>query len=140
MKAIVLSDDGHGFIASRCDSSWQYKSFALNEVNDRTLHQVVPLSPLPHFLVGAASSIYLVSAEDGMVQHTFSTEAMISRSIRCVYTCARQAAQQGVIAQQKPEMACCFSIRLRRGVTRFPQVRLREALEAGGAHGRKQQK
>lgn len=96
MKAIVLSDDGHGFIASRCDSSWQYKSFALNEVNDRTLHQVVPLSPLPHFLVGAAGSIYLVSAEDGMVQHTFSTEAMISRSIRCVYTCARQAAQQGV--------------------------------------------
>jgi hypothetical protein len=94
MKVIVVSGDGHGFIASRSGSSWLYKSLALNEMSDRTLHQVVPLSPLPLFLIGAASSIHLVSAEDGMVQHTFATEAMISRSIRCVYTCARQTAAQ----------------------------------------------
>ncbi len=95
MKALVVSDKGRVFIASRPVScAWQYMSLPLNELGDTTLHQVVPLSPMPSFLVGAIAAVYLISAEDGSVQHTFSTEPMISRSIRCIYTCARQVARE----------------------------------------------
>lgn len=55
-------------------------------MSDATLHQVVPLSPHPLFLVGSISSIYLVSANDGVVQHVFATEPVVSRSIQCEYS------------------------------------------------------
>lgn len=55
-------------------------------MSDTTLHQVVPLSPHPLFLVGSISSVYLVNANDGIVQHVFATEPMASRSIQCEYS------------------------------------------------------
>ncbi|EGX92551.1 Sterol regulatory element-binding protein cleavage-activating protein [Cordyceps militaris CM01] len=57
----------------------------------RTLHiegdgdGLVPLSPFPLFLIGSVSSVYLVSASDGVVLHVFATEPMVPRSIQCEY-------------------------------------------------------
>ncbi|KAM3470423.1 hypothetical protein MY5147_006415 [Beauveria neobassiana] len=47
---------------------------------------IVPLSPHPLFLIGAISSVYLVSANDGVVQHVFATEPVAWRSLQCEYS------------------------------------------------------
>ncbi|KAJ6787552.1 hypothetical protein PWT90_00635 [Aphanocladium album] len=73
------------FVLER-ESAWQYESLPLNAVSDITLHQVVPLTPHPLFLIGAISSVYLVNAHDGVVQHVFTTEPMVLRSIQCEYS------------------------------------------------------
>lgn len=76
------------------DFVWTYKSFSLNVLSDATLHQVVPLSPHPMFLIGSISSVYLVSAEDGEVQHIFATEAMVPRSLQCESSDSRYCGSQ----------------------------------------------
>ncbi|OAA45255.1 Sterol regulatory element-binding protein cleavage-activating protein [Beauveria brongniartii RCEF 3172] len=52
----------------------------------RSLIHKVPLSPHPLFLIGAISSVYLVSANDGVVQHVFATEPVAWRSLQCEYS------------------------------------------------------
>lgn len=67
------------------ETGWRCESISLNVVKDTTLHQVVPIFPHPLFLIGSISSVYLVTANDGVVQHVFATETMVSRSIQCEY-------------------------------------------------------
>ncbi|OAA66236.1 Sterol regulatory element-binding protein cleavage-activating protein [Cordyceps fumosorosea ARSEF 2679] len=86
IQILSLSRNGGAFISRETATGWKYKSLPLNVVSDTTLHQVVPLSPHPLFLVGSISSVYLVSANHGVVQHVFATEPMVPRSIQCEYS------------------------------------------------------
>lgn len=89
IQILSLSRNGEAFISREMETGWRCEGLALNAVNDTTLHQVVPLSPHPLFLIGSISSVYLVSAQDGVVQHIFATEPMVSRSIQCEYSDTR---------------------------------------------------
>ncbi|KAJ3498786.1 hypothetical protein NLG97_g853 [Lecanicillium saksenae] len=85
-RIISLSRSGKAFMSIEREAGWQCESLPLNAVSDTTLHQVVPLAPHPLFLIGSISSVYLVNALDGAVQHVFTTERMVPRSIQCEYS------------------------------------------------------
>lgn len=93
---LSLSRNGQAYIAREKVSSWEYESLPLNTVSDATLHQIVPLSPHPFFLIGSAGSVYLISANDGAVQHIFTTETMIPRSLQCEYSYHRHSGNDAV--------------------------------------------
>ncbi|KAM3545610.1 hypothetical protein ARSEF1564_001425 [Beauveria bassiana] len=86
MQILSLSRNGEAFMSRETETGWRCESLPLNVVSDTTLHQIVPLSPHPLFLIGAISSVYLVSANDGVVQHVFATEPVAWRSLQCEYS------------------------------------------------------
>ncbi|OAQ96299.1 hypothetical protein LLEC1_00146 [Akanthomyces lecanii] len=139
IQILSLSRKGGAFISRELETGWECESLALNDVNDTTLHQVVPLSPHPLFLIGSVSSVYLVSASDGVVQHVFATQPMVSRSIQCEYSDTRYNVPASGIGYSAFTMAYTAASTEECIVTRYQPAEGSEAIAAcapsGGAGG-----
>lgn len=84
---LAASRQGSVSVATRTGSSWQIQTISGKGLKDANIHQVIPLSPLPHFLAASADSVYLINASNGYVAHVFQTEDMRPRSLDCVFSC-----------------------------------------------------
>ncbi|OLN84446.1 Sterol regulatory element-binding protein cleavage-activating protein [Colletotrichum chlorophyti] len=72
------------------DKSWVSQSLDLHSAEDRDAHQVVPLSALGSFLVARSQTVDLVDAKTQSLLHTFETEPIQPRSLRCFHSSRRK--------------------------------------------------
>ncbi|TKW59220.1 Sterol regulatory element-binding protein cleavage-activating protein [Colletotrichum tanaceti] len=70
--------------------TWASQSLDLHFDEDRDAHQVVPLSALGSFLVARSRTVDLVDARSKNLLHTFVTEPIQPRSLRCFHSSRRK--------------------------------------------------
>ncbi|KAI8254431.1 Sterol regulatory element-binding protein cleavage-activating protein [Colletotrichum sp. SAR11_239] len=72
------------------DNSWVSQSLDVHSIEDRDAYQVVPLSALSSFLVARSQTVDLVDAKTNTLLHTFETEPIQPRSLRCFHSSRRK--------------------------------------------------
>ncbi|WYZ38923.1 hypothetical protein EsH8_III_000837 [Colletotrichum jinshuiense] len=72
------------------DDTWDSQSLDIHSVEDRDAHQVVPLSALGSFLIARSQTVDLVDAKTNSLLHTFQTEPIQPRSLRCFHSSRRK--------------------------------------------------
>ncbi|TEA19091.1 Sterol regulatory element-binding protein cleavage-activating protein [Colletotrichum sidae] len=91
LSILTASRKGCIHIATRReDDKWVSQSLDVHSVEDRDAYQVVPLSALGAFLVARSHSVDLVDAKTRNLIHTFETEPIQPRSLRCFHSSKRK--------------------------------------------------
>ncbi|KAL0944064.1 srebp cleavage activating protein [Colletotrichum truncatum] len=72
------------------DDTWISQSLDVHSVEDRDAYQVVPLSALSSFLIARSQTVDLVDAKTKNLLHTFETEPIQPRSLRCFHSSRRK--------------------------------------------------
>jgi hypothetical protein len=77
------------------EDGWASDHVDLSAAEDGDVHQVLPLPDLDAMLVARIRSVQLIDAHDHRVIHTFPTEPMRPRSLRCHHSSRRKLACHG---------------------------------------------
>ncbi|OHW91020.1 srebp cleavage activating protein [Colletotrichum incanum] len=72
------------------NNTWASQSLDVHSVEDRDAYQVVPLSVLGSFLVARSQTVDLIDAKSKSLLHTFETEPIQPRSLRCYHSSRRK--------------------------------------------------
>jgi hypothetical protein len=89
-RIVTASRKGCIHIATQEENEWRSESIDFPVIRDREAYQVVPLHSLGAFLIVRANSVDLVDIEDNAVLHTFETEVIQQRSLKCRYSSRRK--------------------------------------------------
>ncbi|KAF6827406.1 srebp cleavage activating protein [Colletotrichum plurivorum] len=91
LSILTASRKGCIHVATRHeDDTWSTQSLDVHSVEDRDAYQVVPLSALSSFLVARSQTVDLIDAKTKDLLHTFETEPIQPRSLRCFHSSRRK--------------------------------------------------
>lgn len=93
---LAVSRHGEVHLASRGRGAWRCSRLAIDGREEVGAHVIEVLPALDLFVVAAEDRVHLISGEEGLVLQTFETEKMVSRRMRCAYTC-HQLSQAGPV-------------------------------------------
>ncbi|EQL00945.1 Sterol-sensing domain protein [Ophiocordyceps sinensis CO18] len=91
LQAVILAVSRQGAVhmASRSTGAWRCRRLAIDGREEPDAHMIEVLPALDLFVVAAGDRVHLISGEDGLEMQTLQTERMLTRPLRCAYTCHR---------------------------------------------------
>ncbi|KAM4055952.1 sterol-sensing domain of SREBP cleavage-activation domain-containing protein [Hirsutella rhossiliensis] len=89
MLARKVSRQGEVCMASRSTDAWRCRRLAIDGREEPGAHVIEVLPALDLFVVAAGDRVHLINAGEGLVLQTLETEKMLTRPLRCAYTCHR---------------------------------------------------